>query len=382
MANVHHAVCSNTGNSSCPNSRFSLDSRIVHLFCRYSGSSIMRKILLTLLVVSLVGASAFVFLNPFNRPATPTFNEAELHAALAELTPSEAEAKAIAAFRQSFQEPPIEVEPMDDENAQIRIQYQFISGTAELIRKATGHPAMEWSPLPVAAPFVNADAPANMDVSAVNTPVPIQIRYLEPENVQKFSGFFQSQRAASVLEFPSVVLNNGGVGSIQDITTIPFVTNVVPIVADNVVGYQPIITEIDQGMTTKIQATLLQDGSCRLTSQLTISDIVKVHVFRFIDEEPTPQQLAEDSSAKGGITIQQPIVRTLSVTIPDIVIPDGMSLLVAFPGDVAPPGNNSNEPGGAFMLITPRKVDNIARVSDTWERFWMLDASRQIEQIN
>ena len=338
----------------------------------------MRKILLTLLVVSLVCASAFAF-NPFNRSTKPTFNEAELRAALAELTPSEAEAKAIAALRKSFQEPPVEVEPVDDENAQIRIQYQFIIGTEELIRKATGHPAMSWTGLPVADQFANADALANMAVSAVNTPVPIQIRYLEPENARKFSEFFQSQQAACTRMAPSLVLNSGQVGSIQDITTIPFVTNVVPIVADNAVGYQPIITHIDQGMTTKIQATLLQDGSCRLTSQLTISNLVKVGMFRFIDEEPTPQQLAEDSSAKGGITIQQPIVRTLSVTMPDVVIPEGMSLLVAFPGVEVPHwfnNRNDNVTYEAFILITLRKVENnpdFQRVKDEWERFWMLD---------
>ena len=342
----------------------------------------MRKVLLTLLCVSLVCTSVFAFW-AFNRPITPTFNEAELRAALAELAPTEAEAKAIAALRKSFQEPPVEVEPVDDENVQIHIYCQFISGTAELIRKATGHPAMEWSPLPVAAPFANqlakAAAPANMAVSAVNTQIPIQIRYLEPENAQKFSGFFQSQRAASVMEAPSLVLNNGQVGSIQDTTTIPFVTNVVPIVADNAVGYQPIITKIDQGMTTQIQATLLQDGSYRLTSQWTISYLVKVEQFRFIDEEPTPQQLADSPSAKGGITIQQPIVRTLSVTMPDVVIPEGMSLLVAFPGVEVPHWHNNrndNVTYGAFMLITPTKVDcnpELKQDHDEWERFWMLD---------
>ena len=61
----------------------------------------MRKILLTLLIVSVVGASAFAVWNPFSRTTTPTFNEAELRAALASLTPTEAEAKAIATLRAS-----------------------------------------------------------------------------------------------------------------------------------------------------------------------------------------------------------------------------------------------------------------------------------------
>ena len=341
----------------------------------------MRKILLTLLCVSLVCASAFAFWNPFNRSTKPTFNEAEPRATLAELAPTEAEAEAIAALRkkssviQRAMQPkeyalvlpsdwklPVEAEPVDDENVQIRIHYQFISGRAELTRKVIGHPAMEWSPLPVADQFTNADAPANGAVNAVNTQIPIQIRYLEQDNVQKFFQFFHSQRAACVLETPSLILENGQAGTIQDTTTIPFVTNVMPVVADNMVVYQPIITKIHQGMTTQIQATLLQDGSCRLTSQLSINNVTRVDTYKLIDDGTTDvvsQNGRNITKTTRSINIQVPSFHTFRANIPDIVIPEGMSLLVAFPGAEMPywfNNRNDNATYEAFMLITPTKV--------------------------
>ena len=338
----------------------------------------MRKILLTLLCVSLVCASAFAFWNPFNRSTKPTFNEAELHATLAELAPTEAEAEAIAALRkkssviQRAMQPkefplilpsdlklPVEAEPVDDDSVQFAIEYKFLSGPESFVKTVTGHPAMEWSALPVATPFANTSTPPGTFSRSVSVQMPIHVRYLENDKLEKIIKPFMSHRTTSIMELPKLMLANGQEGTVSDVTQIPFVTSVSPIEADGAIGYQPVITIIGQGMTTTTKVTLLQDGSCRLASRVEFTSVGEVNNYRLIDggdEVVNESRLGlVRSTIRNGITIQVPSLHTFSVNIPDIVIPDGMSLLVAFPGDVAPPGNNSNEPGGAFMLITPTK---------------------------
>ncbi|MCL2709298.1 MAG: hypothetical protein FWE95_00320 [Planctomycetaceae bacterium] len=363
----------------------------------------MRRILLTLLIVSVVGASAFAVWNPFSRTTTPTFNEAELRAALASLTPTEAEAKAIAALRKktSIQlarqqqqinappqimttggnlELPVEANPVGDSRVQIAIEYRFFSGPTPLIETITGHPAMSWSTLPVATPLVSPSTPPGTFSRSESLQMPMHVRYLENNKIEKFFILFQSLSTSSVMEAPRFILRNGEEGTVNDITTVPFVTSVLPIEADGAVGYQPIIQLLDTGQTYTTKVTLLQDGSYRLASQMEFTSLSKVDQPKLINEEsvPEPRSLFGNrnrTETKRGVTVQAPSFNTFRVNIPDIVIPDGMSLLIAFPGYT-----NNNPSGGMFMLITLRKVeaiefasDDVRQIQGEWERFWKLD---------
>jgi len=192
--------------------------------------------------VSLVCASAFAFWNTFSRTATPTINEAELHAALESLAPTEAEAKAIAVLREktsiqlarlqwkyaqqhaqlqsqrlqmltdrqndpsalslamttgSDLELPVEAEPVNDGSIQIAIEYRFFSDTESLSRTITGHPAMEWTVLPVATPFLSTGTPPGTFSRSVSTQMPMHVRYLENDRIEKFYNLFL-RRATTV----------------------------------------------------------------------------------------------------------------------------------------------------------------------------------------
>jgi hypothetical protein len=387
----------------------------------------MRKILLTVLFVSVV-CTSMLAAQQLRRTATPITNDAELRAALTSLTPTEAEAKASA----NLQEHAVEAEPANDDNVMINVQYQFIIGKESLMRKVFAHPAMAWNTLPVAGQFA-ADPLPGTAVSSVNTQAPIQVRYLEQASAQKFIETFQSQQTASAMPIAGLTLRNGEVGTVSDITRIPFVTNVIPIVRDGMIGYQPLITHIDTGQTYTTTATLLQDGSYQLASWWNITNIEKVHQFKFVVDAPIA--IEDGSTGTTNITIQQPISRTLSVSMPTVVIPEGMSLLVAFPGigfnhwhtdrNNGRTERNDGEADEAFLLITPKVARNEAQVvqlSDSlytpyyppdtlsppvlrlsvemqhlatptpaktgngsvmqiiqneWERFWMLDAPRR-----
>jgi len=341
----------------------------------------MRKVLLTLLVVSLICPSVFAFWFFSSKQATPTFNEAELRAMLAHLTPTEAEAKAIAALREKSSviqramqpkefalilpsgndlKPQVEAEPVDDDSVQFAIEYRFLSGPESLIKTITGHPAMEWSALPAATPSANTTPPGTFSRS-VSVQMPIHVRYLENDKLERIIKPFMSHRTTSIMECPRYMLANGQEGTVSDVTQIPFVTSVCPVEADGAIGYQPIIQTLDTGITTTTKVTLLQDGSCRLASRAEFVSVGEVSTYRLIDggdevvNESRLGFVRTTKTVKNGVTIQVPSFHTFRADIPDIVIPEGMSLLVAFPGDVAPPGNNSNEPGGVFMLITPTK---------------------------
>ena len=157
----------------------------------------------------------------------------------------------------------------------------------------------------------------------------------------------QGDKRSSVMEAPKVMLQNGQQGYLEDTTQIPFVTNVVPVVADFAVGYQPIITTLNQGQVLRVQATASNDRQhVRLTLNPTFTTLVKVQTFRYMgDEEQSEQTQAtrgDDTAplsvdprstartvtrSQSGITIQQPITANFSVGT-TVTCPDGGTVLL------------------------------------------------------
>jgi len=89
-----------------------------------------------------------------------------------------------------------------------------------------------------------------------------------------------------------------------------------------------------------------------------------VHLFKF-SAGSASITLEDGSTGTTDITVQQPVSRTLSVNMPTVVIPEGMSLLVAFPGigfNHWRTDRNEGEAEEAFLLITPKVVSNEAQV--------------------
>jgi hypothetical protein len=356
----------------------------------------MRKILLTLLFVSVVGACVVAIWNPVHCCAAMP----ELRAALASLAPTEAETKAISELRKNALTPtsvPDAAEPVDDDSVAFAIEHRFLIGKEAHVRQITANPAMSWSGLPVATQFPSVDSSPGMFSNSVSTQVPIQVRYLEQKNTEKFLlDMCQTYRMLSVFADPRFTVANGKEGTISDTTHLPFVTSVKPFVADGVMGYQPVIQFFDQGQRITTTASLLQDGSCRLKSRFELSELAKVDTYMLLDDggpdgAPIRSGRTRIITTKSGVTVQIPTLRSFRAEIPDIVIPEGMSLLVAFPGAVLPGKGDQ----GVFLLITARNLSDeshvpigayddtptfsvgLKEIEDEWERFWMLDTPQK-----
>jgi len=156
----------------------------------------------------------------------------------------------------------------------------------------------------------------------------------------------QGDRRNNVMEAPKVMLHNGQAGMINDTTQIPFVTSVVPVVADFAIGYQPVITTFNQGQVLNVQATVSNDRQhVRLNLNPTFTSLVRVQTFKYfgedVDSEETetsgdetatvstdPRRARTTSTtARSGITIQQPIWATFSVST-TVSCPDGGTVML------------------------------------------------------
>ena len=157
----------------------------------------------------------------------------------------------------------------------------------------------------------------------------------------------QGDRRNSVMEAPKVMLQNGQMGSVYDYTQVPFVTSVIPVVADFAIGYQPIITTLNQGNVLRVQATASNDRqSVRLTLNPTFTTLVRVETFRYVGDDESSEETqttrGDDTSsitsdprstsrttrtARSGITIQQPVTATFSVQT-TVTCPDGGTVLL------------------------------------------------------
>jgi len=103
-----------------------------------------------------------------------------------------------------------------------------------------------------------------------------------------------------------------------------------------------------------IETTLQEDGSIRLDKcRLDITELAKIDTFKLVDSEPDNK--VYKTNERSGLTIQVPTVRSFRANIPEIVIPQGMALLVAFPGAEYLYRENG-ESYGAFLLITPQVI--------------------------
>ena len=285
-----------------------------------------RCILLALLVASIIGTAPLAQAQLFKKKESATVSQTR--AILKSLTPTEAEAKAIANLSdKSALAGEIESNPNE---ARISFGCRFISVEESLAKMIVDEPAMSWS--------------------ECSQETPMQVRFLEEVNVQKFINLILSDRKSSVLETPRITVPFGEEGLLEDTTTLSFVTSVCPIVGDDIVAYQPVITDCKQGMIFKFKATLLEDGSCRLDAcQLETSRILKVSEFTFAADEITETK----KGALKKITVQQPEIATFSVTTPEIVVPEGMSVLVAFQG-IQTIGQEKGESPKTFMLLSPK----------------------------
>ncbi len=151
----------------------------------------------------------------------------------------------------------------------------------------------------------------------------------------------QGDRRSNVLQAPKVTMFNGQIATINDTANKPFVTQIIPVVADFAAAHMPVITVLAEGTSLSVQAVVSQDRRfVRLTLVPVFSEVGEVSTFTFTGEEttdtgtnvldPTGALTGERNNVRvtrQAATVQLPTFLTTSVST-TVNVPDGGTVLL------------------------------------------------------
>ncbi len=317
-----------------------------------------------LLLLVLAGVTLASLVSPYEDSQSDTVLLRKIRQHMAKLEPSPAEKAAIAELRQKvfddFRRNASEENPAEkavlDENEQIVLDFRFCTISEPLGSAVMSHKAMCWTgmPLPEArtsselVPFQQEPQPGLCTLSSA-APMPLHVRYLDLEHARTFVEIYKHFRQANVLMAPKVTFFNGQSWHICDVTETPFVTSVIPLDENGVTAYEPILQKFHSGSNIRGGATLLEDGSCRIDHCVAeISQVDGADIVRFQSEDSIS---VRGTAERSGVSLQVPNVRSLSISIPRIKVPENMSLLVTAPGIA-----KTTDGECLFLMITPKRV--------------------------
>ena len=304
---------------------------------------------LALFLFAVMGVAFASILSPFSGKNTERImrrNLQELREQLKTLEPTPKEKIAISQLRQTmYDQSDASLKELKGE--QICMEIHFLSIKEPFGKTILADKALDWTGLPVpgtplipgnpgktAEPFLKdmslipnqSDPKPGLCSLTTFAPSPLHVRFMGKNNTNRFINILQNDSRTNILQAPKMTLVSGEPWDIHDTCTQAFVTSVIPVESDE--GdkvYQPIIQLFNTGTNVKGKATLLEDHSCRLDSCVAeFTSITGVETVQLQEEEK-----------KGGVCVQVPTVRSYGISIPEIVIPEGMSLLVAVPGTIA-----------------------------------------------
>lgn len=161
-----------------------------------------------------------------------------------------------------------------------------------------------------------------------------------------FMNAAQGDQRSNILQAPRVTMFDGQLASISDTVQRPFVTSLIPVVADFAVAQQPVIVVLNEGTTLNVQATCSPDKRfVRLTLNPSFTQIDRVDTFTFEGSRTTrsnskrtgtnilnPQGTVDDSddeleSVVTGTTVQQPSLASTTIST-TVNVPDGGTILL------------------------------------------------------
>lgn len=161
-----------------------------------------------------------------------------------------------------------------------------------------------------------------------------------------FMNAAQGDQRTNVLQAPRVTMFDGQFASINDTIQRPFVTSLIPVVADFAVAQQPVIVVLNEGTVLNVQATVSPDKRfVRLTLNPSFSQIDRVDTFTFEGSRTTrtnstrsgtnvlnPAGTVDDTDDDSeqiisGTTVQQPSFAQTSVST-TVSVPDGGTILL------------------------------------------------------
>ncbi len=161
-----------------------------------------------------------------------------------------------------------------------------------------------------------------------------------------FMNAAQGDQRTNVLQAPRVTMFDGQFASITDNVQRPFVTSLIPVVADFAVAQQPVIVVLSEGTVLNVQATCSPDRRfVRLTLNPTFSQIDRVDTFTFegsrttrLDSSRTGTNILnptgnitndnnDRTETTTGTTVQQPSLASTQIST-TVSVPDGGTILL------------------------------------------------------
>ncbi len=113
-----------------------------------------------------------------------------------------------------------------------------------------------------------------------------------------FMNATQGDSRSNILQAPKVMIFNGQMGQIQDVSMQPFVTSVIPYVGDFAAAYQPVIVVLNEGQYMSVQGVVTNNRQyVKLTLNPVFSKITKINTFRYVGEDEATDET--ETSAKG-----------------------------------------------------------------------------------
>ena len=246
-------------------------------------------------------------------------------------------------------------------NGHVRLELRFMMIPEPFGKTLLANRAMDWTGgllfpgrhdylVETPGPYQTEPQPGMYSL-ATTVPLPLHFRFMGKANAKRFSNIFQNHSRASILQAPKFTLISGQSAHINDTTERCFVTGLIPVVGDFAVGYQPITQTFQEGTNVKCQATLLEDRSCRI--DYCVAEFARMDDAELVTIRKEAAKTASKDDAQAGVAmIQVPNVRSYRISIPEIVIPEGMSLLVAVPGIVQSPVFDP-----MFLMITTHEIE-------------------------
>ena len=167
------------------------------------------------------------------------------------------------------------------------------------------------------------------------------------QQARELIDFAQGDARSNIMFAPKVTLFNGQVGSIEDFTHRPFVTNM-RLAGETGSDMVPVVELVGEGTQIELRTDVTEKLEVELQAVVTLSQIQKVELANL--------PFASQNNPKTNVTVQVPSVnRTLIRS--SARLSSGQNLLIAVPQVFSADGDNKNDsPAATLIMLTTRII--------------------------
>jgi type II secretory pathway component GspD/PulD (secretin) len=213
-------------------------------------------------------------------------------------------------------------------------------------------------------PFLQGSYPTSTNDASGNGAT-FGVAFLSDLEMDLFVNAAQTDKRSNIVQSPKVTTFNGSAAFIQSTQNIPFVANYIPIVGPGSVAYQPVISQVPEGVQLMVTPVVSHD---RRYVRLSINPTFIT--FRQFESFSLPGGAVGGGGLGGGATTTTPTTLQLPITTlftigTVVTVPDGGTVLL---GGVKLLSETRNEAGVPILAKTPyinRLFRNIGISRDT-----------------